>query len=101
MSDGDLMKQGKPEAAQLLGVNHKTMTAALDSGVLTLMLSDALEKVRLALDDLRVLVDRREDRRKWDLKGVAHVVPFGALPKGGLLCCHYRVQRNRLFCEKA
>ena len=44
----DLMKKGKLEAAQLLGVNHKTLTAALDSGVLTPRLSDALEKVLLS-----------------------------------------------------
>ena len=44
----DLMKEGKLEAAQLLGVNHKTLTAALDSGVLTPRLSDALEKVLLS-----------------------------------------------------
>ena len=44
----DLMKRGKLEAAQLLGVNHKTLTAALDSGVLTPRLSDALEKVLLS-----------------------------------------------------
>ncbi len=44
----DLVKDGKLEAAQLLGVNHKTLTAALDSGVLTPRLSDALEKVLLS-----------------------------------------------------
>ena len=44
----DLMKRGKLEAAQILGVNHKTLTAALDSGVLTPRLSDALEKVLLS-----------------------------------------------------
>ena len=44
----DLMKQGKLEAAQLLGVNHKTLSAALDSGDLTPRLSDALEKVLLS-----------------------------------------------------
>ena len=44
----DLVKEGKLEAAQLLGVNHKTLTAALDSGVLTPRLSDALEKVLLS-----------------------------------------------------
>ena len=39
----DLMKEGKLEAAQLLGVTHKGLTAALDSGVLTPRLSDAME----------------------------------------------------------
>ena len=39
----DLMKEGKLEAAQLLGVNHKPLTAALDSGTLTPRLSDAVE----------------------------------------------------------
>ncbi len=28
----DLMKEGKLEAVQLLGLNHKTLTAALDPG---------------------------------------------------------------------
>ena len=76
---------GKPEAAQFLEVNHKTMTAPLDSGVLTPRLSDALEKVPLVLDDLRALVDQRDDRRKWDLKDVPQGGSFKALPKGGLL----------------
>ena len=44
----DLMKEGKLEAAQLLGVNHKTLLTTLDSGVLTPRLSDALEKVLLS-----------------------------------------------------
>ena len=61
------------------------MTAALDSGVLTSRVSDALEMVPLVLDDLRALVDQRDDRRKWDLKGVQQGVPHKALPKGGLL----------------
>ncbi len=39
----DLMKEGKLEAAQFLGVNHKTLTPALDSGILTPRLSDAME----------------------------------------------------------
>ena len=39
----DLLKEGKLEGAQPLGVNHKTLTAALDSGVLTPRLSDAME----------------------------------------------------------
>ena len=39
----DLMKEGKLEAVQLLRVNHKTQTAALDSGILTPRLSDAME----------------------------------------------------------
>ena len=61
------------------------MTAALDSGVLTPRLSDALEKVPLALDDLHALVDQRDDRRKWDWKDLPKGVSFKALPKGGLL----------------
>ncbi len=44
----ELMKEGKLETAQFLGVNHKTLTAALESGVLTRRLSDALEKVLLS-----------------------------------------------------
>ena len=86
MSDGAASRPvegGKPEAAQLPGVNHKTLTAALDSGVLTPRLSDALEKAPLALDDLRALVDQREDRRKWDLNGVPQGVSYRALPEEG------------------
>ncbi len=63
----DLMKRGKLEAAQRLGVNHKTLTAALDSGVLTPRLSDALEKVLLsreieAFEKVRERVDELEGR---------------------------------------
>ena len=59
----DLMKEGKLEAAQLLGVNHKTLTAALDSGVLTPRLSDALEKVLLSreLEALEKVREQVED----------------------------------------
>ncbi len=72
----DLMKEGKLEAAQLLGVNHKTLTAALDSGVLTPRLSDALEKVLLSremetfekvrerVDELAGRVEAVEERGK-------------------------------------
>ena len=63
----DLMKQGKLEAAQLLGINHKTLTAALDSGTLTPRVSDALEKVLLsrqieAFDKVAERVDELEGR---------------------------------------
>ena len=63
----DLMKEGKLEAAQLLGVNHKTLSAALDSGVLTPRLSDALEKVLLsremeAFEKVRERVEEMEGR---------------------------------------
>ena len=63
----DLMKRGKLEAAQLLGVNHKTLTAALDSGKLTPRLSDALEKVLLsrqieAFEDVRERVEELAER---------------------------------------
>lgn len=44
----DLMKEEKLEVAQLPGGNHKTLLVALDSGVLTPRLSDALEKVLLS-----------------------------------------------------
>lgn len=62
-----LMKEGKLEAAQLLGVNHKTLTAALESGVLTPRLSDALEKVLLsreleAFEKVRERVEEMEGR---------------------------------------
>ena len=63
----DLMKRGKLEAAQILGVNHKTLTAALDSGILTPRLSDALERVLLsreieAFEKVRERVDELEGR---------------------------------------
>ena len=72
----DLMKEGKLEAAQLLGVNHKTLTTALDSGVLTPRLSDALEKlllsremeafetVRERVDELVARIESVEERGK-------------------------------------
>ena len=63
----DLMKEGKLEAAQLLGVNYKTLAAAVDSGVLTPRLSDALEKVLLsreieAFEKVRERVEEMEGR---------------------------------------
>ena len=63
----DLMKEGKLEAAQLLGVNYKTLAAALDSGILTPRLSDALEKVLLsreieAFEKVRERVEKLEGR---------------------------------------
>ncbi len=71
----DLVKsEGKMEAARLLGVNHKTLTAAADSGKVTPRLSDALEKVLLsrrleALDQVRERVEelagRLEALEEW------------------------------------
>ena len=63
----DLMKEGKLETAQLLGVNYKTLAAAVDSGVLTPRLSDALEKVLLsreieAFEKVRERVEELEGR---------------------------------------
>lgn len=63
----DLMNEGKMGAAQLLGVNHKTLTAARDSGVLTPRLSDALEKVLLSrelesLEKVKELVEEMGGR---------------------------------------
>ncbi len=63
----DLMKEGKLEAAQLLGVNYKTLAAAVDSGTLTPRLSDALEKVLLsreieAFEKVRERVEEMEGR---------------------------------------
>ena len=63
----DLMKEGKLEAAQLLGVNYKTLAAAVDSGTLTPRLSDALEKVLLsreieAVEKVRERVEEMEGR---------------------------------------
>ena len=63
----DLTKEGKLEAAHLLGVNYKTLAAAVDSGVLTPRLSDALEKVLLsreieAFEKVRERVEELEGR---------------------------------------
>ena len=63
----DLMKEGKLEAAQLLGVNYKTLAAAVDSGTLTPRVSDALEKVLLsreieAFEKVRERVEEMEGR---------------------------------------
>ena len=63
----DLMKEGKLEAAQLLGVNYKTLAAAVDSGTLTPRVSDALEKVLLsreieAFEKVRERVEELEGR---------------------------------------
>ena len=55
----DLMKEGKLEAAQLLGVNHKTLSAALNSGVLMPRLSEALKKVLLSRE-IKAFVKIRE-----------------------------------------
>ena len=64
----DLIRQeGKMEAAELLGVNHKTLTRAEDSGEITGRLSDALELLLRRADDaevarLREAVDALEER---------------------------------------
>ena len=64
----DLVRQeGKMEAAELLGVNHKTLTRAEDSGEMTGRLSDALELLLRRADDaevarLRERVDEMEER---------------------------------------
>ncbi len=69
----DLVKDGKLEAAQLLGVNHKTLTAALDSGVLTPRLSDALEKVLLSRDkETSEKVGERLDELVSRVKAIEH-----------------------------
>ena len=81
----DPLKEASRRLPSSWGSINKTLTAALDSGILKSRVSDALEKVLLAPDDLRALVDQRDDRRKWDLKGVHDGVCFKALPEGGLL----------------
>jgi len=64
----DLIRQeGKMEAAELLGVNHKTLTRAEESGEMTGRLSDALELLLRRADDaevarLRERVDEMEER---------------------------------------
>ena len=51
----DLIRQeGKMEAAELLGVNHKTLTRAEDSGEITGRLGDALELLLRRADDSEV-----------------------------------------------
>lgn len=51
----DLVRQeGKMEAAEILGVNHKTLTRAEDSGEITGRMSDALELLLRRADDAEV-----------------------------------------------
>ncbi len=62
----DLMnREGKMGAAQILGVNHKTLTAAVESGNLTPRLSDALEKVLLSRE-AEAFVELRERVRELE-----------------------------------
>ena len=64
----DLIRQeGKMEAAELLGVNHKTLTRAEESGEITGRMSDALELLLRRADDaelarLREAVGAMEER---------------------------------------
>ena len=64
----DLIRQeGKMEAAELLGVNHKTLTRAEESGEITGRMSDALELLLRRADDaelarLREAVGALEER---------------------------------------
>ena len=64
----DLIRQeGKMEAAELLGVNHKTLTRAEESGEMTGRMSDALELLLRRADDaelvrLREAVGALEER---------------------------------------
>ena len=64
----DLIRQeGKMEAAELLGVNHKTLTRAEESGEITGRMGDALELLLRKADDaevarLRERVDGMEER---------------------------------------
>ena len=51
----DLVRQeGKMEAAELLGVNHKTLTRAEESGEVTGRMGDALELLLRKADDAEV-----------------------------------------------
>ena len=51
----DLVRQeGKMEAAELLGVNHKTLTRAEESGEITRRMGDALELLLRKADDAEV-----------------------------------------------
>ncbi len=51
----DLVRQeGKMEAAELLGVNHKTLTRAEESGEITGRMGDALELLLRRADDAEV-----------------------------------------------
>ena len=75
----DLMKEGKLEAAQLLGVNYKTLAAAVDSGVLTPRLSDARRRWLLsreieASEKVRERVEELEGRMK-QVEGWTRSIP--------------------------
>ena len=57
----DLVRQeGRMEAAELLGVNYKTLARAIESGRLTPRLSDALDRLVLEREDAKAA---RQERR--------------------------------------
>ena len=83
----DLIRQeGKMEAAEMLGVNHKTLTRAEDSGEMTGRLSDALELLLRRADDAEVARLRERvgemEKRLAALEGGAET-PGAAEAKGG------------------
>ena len=70
----DLIRQeGKMEAAELLGVNHKTLTRAEESGEITGRMADALELLLRRADDAEVVRLREAvgalERRVEELEG--------------------------------
>ena len=103
----DLMKEGKLEAAQLLGVNYKTLAAAVDSGTLTPRLSDALEKVLLsreieAFEKVRERVDELEGRVEAVEKQTSEASPARSRrPSGERWSAAWRRRRNHLSTRRS
>ncbi len=86
----DLVRQeGKMEAAELLGVNHKTLTRAEESGEITGRMGDALELLLRRADDAEVARLRETvgalEERVAALEGGMETPPAADVEGGGAL----------------
>ena len=84
----DLVRQeGKMEAAELLGVNHKTLTRAEESGEITGRMGDALELLLRRADDAEVARLREAvgalEERVAALEGGMETPPAADVEGGG------------------
>ena len=84
----DLVRQeGKMEAAELLGVNHKTLTRAEESGEITGRMGDALELLLRRADDAEVARLREAvgalEERVAALEGTMETPPAADVEGGG------------------
>ena len=84
----DLVRQeGKMEAAELLGVNHKTLTRAEESGEITGRMGDALELLLRRADDAEVARLRETvgalEERVAALEGGMETPPAADVEGGG------------------